>query len=336
MAESGCRKPGQVVLMSQTRHVRAPEPNEQPRRRRLRPTELLGILIAVLGLSFLGFEIASNWSEFSDSMSSADPFWFAGALALGLASMTTIGWNWRRILTLVGANPGPTSQSLHQYFVGQLGKYVPGGVWPVVGRAEMATRAGLSRKHTYAATLLSLTYTYLAALVTAAGFAVAGWLNGGPALFAWLGVGVVIVASSVVHPGVAGLVAALARRLARREIDFAPLEWKISVREVIAHVPAWVGISAATTLVALSLGHSGSLFEIGLATCVAWFSGFVIIGLPGGLGVREAVFVALLPSGPLGVAAGIALVARLVFVAVDVIGAGVSSGLAGLRSAKHR
>ncbi len=61
------------------------------------------------------------------------------------------------------------------------------------------------------------------------------------------------------------------------------------------------------------------------ATCVSWIAGFVIIGLPGGLGVREAVFISLM-TAPLGagLAVSVAVISRVVSVAVDLLGAAIS------------
>ncbi|HYN32974.1 MAG TPA: hypothetical protein VES40_10130, partial [Ilumatobacteraceae bacterium] len=61
------------------------------------------------------------------------------------------------------------------------------------------------------------------------------------------------------------------------------------------------------------------------ATCVSWIAGFVIIGLPGGLGVREAVFISMM-TAPLGagVAVSVAVISRVVSVAVDLLGAAIS------------
>ena len=47
------------------------------------------------------------------------------------------------------------------YFVGEIGKYVPGGIWPVVGRAELARRGGHPRSGAYASVALSLGALYL-------------------------------------------------------------------------------------------------------------------------------------------------------------------------------
>ena len=58
------------------------------------------------------------------------------------------------------------------------------------------------------------------------------------------------------------------------------------------------------------------------AAMLSWVVGFVLVPVPGGVGVREAAFVALVGgSVPAGVRATAAVVARLAFMLVDALGA---------------
>ena len=61
------------------------------------------------------------------------------------------------------------------------------------------------------------------------------------------------------------------------------------------------------------------------ATSVSWMAGFVVVGVPGGIGVRETVFLSLM-TAPLGsgVAVSVAVLSRVVSIVVDLAGAGLS------------
>ena len=91
-------------------------------------------------------------------------------LVLGLfaasAGMTTIAAGWTDVLDLLGAHVGRW-RVIGWYYVGELGKYLPGGVWPVLGRGELARRGGVGRSVAYASVGLSLATLYLAAALTA-------------------------------------------------------------------------------------------------------------------------------------------------------------------------
>lgn len=294
---------------------------------RRRIAGVVGIAIGLLGLVFVAIRLAGDWPAVTDALSGAVWPLILLAVAVGVAGMTTIGLNWHWMLREAREGASVHARaSLYQYFVGQLGKYVPGGVWPIVGRAEMAHRGGASRTAAYGSTLLSLGSTYLAALMTAAIFmAILGLRGGGSSWAVWL-VLVVPVGLVLLHPRVVSRVVSVVSRISGRNLDLPVASWSRSVSIVLLHLPAWLAISGATYLVSQALGGGASFDRVGVATCVAWFLGFVVIGLPGGLGVREAVFVALVAPMDPAIAAAVALVSRVVFVVVDLVGAGLSTG----------
>jgi uncharacterized membrane protein YbhN (UPF0104 family) len=110
--------------------------------------------------------------------------------------------------------------------------------------------------------------------------------------------------------------------------------WRTSAFIVLQQVPSWVLIGSVSIAIVAGLGVTADPVNLVLATAVAWIVGFVALPTPGGIGVREAVFVALASSLPAGIGAVVAVVARLVFIAVDAAGAAVTSMVA-RRSAKQ-
>jgi len=294
---------------------------------RRRIGNLVGIAIGLLGLGFVGIRLADDWPSVTEALSDANWWLVALALILGLAGMTTIGLNWHFILRDLGAEVPSVQASLHQYFVGQLGKYVPGGIWPIVGRAEMAHRGGASRTAAYGGTLMSLAATYLASLLTAALLLASSLLRGdSPSWAVWL-LFLIPVGILLLHPRALNWAIGWMSRVLKRELSIQLPSWSRSITTIALHVPSWLAISGATWLISKALGGDVGFDLIGVATCIAWFLGFVVIGLPGGIGVREAVFVSLAsPLGP-SLAATVALVARAIFVIVDLVGAGLSTGI---------
>ena len=101
---------------------------------------------------------------------------------------------------------------------------------------------------------------------------------------------------------------------------------------LVRYVPVWLLIGTVTWLIARGLGQDVSWLDVAPATVLSWIVGFVLVPVPGGVGVREAAFVAAAPELDAGVGAAIALVARMLFVLVDAGG----FGLATLWLARHR
>ena len=77
--------------------------------------------------------------------------------------------------------------------------------------------------------------------------------------------------------------------------------------------------------VARALDPQAPLLEVGTAAVLSWVVGFVLVPVPGGVGVREAAFVAAAGSLDPGIAAAVALAARALFVLVDAAGAVIGS-----------
>jgi len=290
-----------------------------------------GLLIAALGIGFVARELVRSWDDVHAALAGADPGRLAAALLVGSAGFLLIGLGWRRCLAALGARPA-VRDTLHWYYVGQLGKYVPGGIWPVVGRGELARRGGIPAGVGYGSTILSLAVTYLAAILTVALALVAGAARGGvlwQPVLALLPLGILAL-----HPRVVAGVLRLARRLTRRELRVPVPSWGASIGLLLWHVPAWLAVGTATWLVAAALDPAPPDFRnLLFATVLSWVVGFLVVPAPGGIGVREAVFVAAATSlSSLGVAAAVAVLARVTFILVDLIGAGGATLLVHARS----
>jgi glycosyltransferase 2 family protein len=192
--------------------------------------------------------------------------------------------------------------------VSSLGKYLPGKVWAVAGMALMAQRAGVAP---WAATGSAVVLQMLA---IGTGAAVAG-LTGRRALeLAHPGAGTVLLL--LVLGAFAGVGLLLWPPVLRRVLRFAAPEAEARglpaaagiAFGVLANATAWLGYGAALWLLARGLLPGAGLR---LAPAVAVFTasylaGFLALFAPGGLGVREGLFILML-QGPLGIGAATAL-----------------------------
>jgi uncharacterized membrane protein YbhN (UPF0104 family) len=279
----------------------------------------IGLLIGGLAAAFVVRTLVRDWSAIEDALADAAPGWLVAAIALAALGMTLIALPWRRALGLLGAEL-PWGQVVARYFVGELGKYLPGGIWPIVGRGELAHRSGVRRPAAYGSVGLSLAALYLAALfVVGAGLPVllAGGDGSGPVgVLVLLPVGILCL-----HPAVLGWGVRTLERLTKRQLDLPVPSWRESVTLVSLYLPAWLAIGAATWAVARSLDPSAGLAAVAAAAVLSWVVGFVLVPVPGGVGVREAVFVAAAGALDPGIAAATALAARAIFVLVDALGA---------------
>jgi glycosyltransferase 2 family protein len=105
-------------------------------------------------------------------------------------------------------------------------------------------------------------------------------------------------------------------------VDVPP--WSNSIALVVRYIPSWLLVGTATWCVARAFDHNVGWMAVAPAAILSWIIGF-LVPVPGGVGVREAVFVALVGTIPRGVAATVAVTARLCFVLVDGGGAALAA-----------
>jgi len=127
-------------------------------------------------------------------------------LALVLLGLSATGLLWLRTMAALGARL-PVVPGLATFFVGQLGKYIPGSVWSIGAQAGLARRDNVPTRVTVAAGLLFLGYHVDTAVHLGAGTLLAGGLDSPwPAWVSWVALVVAVV----------GLLPAVVRLAARR------------------------------------------------------------------------------------------------------------------------
>lgn len=299
-----------------------PSPRLRPRRAMVLPA-VVGVAIGLVCVAFVVSRMAAQWDDVRDEVADASVGWLVLALALAVGGMTWIAACWRRAIALLGHRTG-RRRTVAWYFAGEIGKYVPGGVWPVLGRGELARRGGVPRSRAYPSVGLSLVALYLAALAVAAvlvplDLAKQSESPAALALLALLPLGL-----AALHPAVLIRLRDLVARLTGRGGDIEIPPWRHTVALVAVYLPAWLFIWGATWCVARALLPDPPVLRIGIATTLSWTAGFVAVPVPAGAGVREAVFVA--SAGlPTGIGATIAVGSRLVFLLADVLGVALSA-----------
>ncbi|MDP2774102.1 MAG: lysylphosphatidylglycerol synthase domain-containing protein [Nocardioides sp.] len=263
-------------------------------------------LVAVLVFAWLG--LRGRWGEVGDALSETSPGGALAGLLLVLAGLSATGLVWRRLMASLGA-PLPVVDANATFFVGQLGKYIPGSVWSIGAQARLAARHRVPARTTVAAGLLFLGYHVATAVVLGALALLLGTLEPPwPGWVSWLG---------LVGAGV-GLLPVVVRTAARR---VAGLEPRIGAGEtgvvLVLMAAAWTAYAGSLVLLAPDLPW-GDLWALGAAFATAYAVGVVVVLAPAGVGAREGVFVLLLtPVTGVAGATALALLARVVHTVAD-------------------
>lgn len=303
-------------------------PARRPASSRARLVTAVGLGLGTAAVGFVIKTLVDHWPEVSEEIRTAEVGWLAAAAGCAVLAMVSMGWNWRHVLRLLGVEARP-GRVVPWYFVGELGKYLPGGIWPVVGRGELARRNGVPRSRAYASVALSLGVLYLAAMFVAAAFLPFALSGAGfsPWMLCLLALPVGV---GLLHHRVLGRVAAVVGRLTKRTIDVQIPAWRDSLVLVARYLPTWIFVGTSTWCVARALEPGVSYPRVMFASVLSWIVGFLAVPVPSGAGIRETVLYAASDLSK-SVAVTTAVAARLLFVVVDLVGAAISAPLVGRR-----
>jgi hypothetical protein len=251
----------------------------------LRVTFLVLVVVAVV------LAVRGQGDELRDALARTGWGAAAGSLVAVLAGLFASAMVWRALLTDLGAHL-PLRTALHVFFLGQLGKYLPGSVFAVAAQMELGRDQGVSRNRVGTASLLFM------GVLTATGVLVASValpLVSPDALrhYFWV-LAVLPVGLACLAPPVLTRLVATLLRLLRRD----PLERPLSATGVGTAVAwalaMWVAYGVHLLLLVVPQHRTGTanlpLLSLG-GYALAWTVGFLVLLVPAGAVIREAVLV---------------------------------------------
>jgi uncharacterized membrane protein YbhN (UPF0104 family) len=275
------------------------------------------VTVTVAFLGFVFWAVARRWSEVRDVIGELS------VPALGLSALAAVGavWcsflSWRALLADFGSEV-PVPGAMRIFFVGQLSKYLPGKVWPILTQARLGRAYGVQGRTSAAAVLV----TMLIALGTGLLVTVCALPVLGDRTFAtyWWILLVLPVAAVALWPPVLNAILARLMRVARRAPLPCPLSLRGIARAVLWSVVSWLLFGVHLWALLADLGGTGAdlLPRATGAFAGAWVIGFVLAVAPAGVGPREVALLVLLGSTVTPPAALVAaLVSRLLMTVAD-------------------
>jgi uncharacterized membrane protein YbhN (UPF0104 family) len=284
---------------------------------------ILVLLLACAALGAWGVVRASRSGV--DSLFARDVRWEIATLCMCTMMLLAIlyAFSWSMLLSALERRAVPRAAAMRLFLVTWPGRYVPASL-PYYG-ARIAAGPSIGVRRSVIAA--SFVYENLFAIASSGGVAVIllliisrGRIGGGPWVVA--AVAAAIACVSMLHPAVPrGLIRFGARRIRR----LAPVESHLVpasalTRIAITYVGSACLVGTSFWLATVALGADVSLLTAIAAYNLAGVAGMLAIAVPGGVGVREGVVVALLSatvSPPVALAA--AVLARLAGVIADLI-----------------
>lgn len=287
----------------------------RPGASRLLVAARLLFLVAVVVFAVVG--LRRQWPQITVALGELQPSQVLLAGVLFLLGVATTGPTWTLSLRGYRHRLGLT-EALRIFFVGQLGKYIPGSVWSFAAQAQMGVQRLVPARTTVAAGLVFLVINLASAAVVGGVAMAAGQLAPDVPLWAGLiAVGTGLVCLS--RPVLQRLATALASEA------WGTRRYGVLMTAISGWCLATWGLYGAATAALLPPESAPSLLVCAGAFALAYIAGVVVIIAPAGVGVRELLLTALLaPSVGLGPATVTALSTRVLITVADFAAAGLA------------
>jgi uncharacterized membrane protein YbhN (UPF0104 family) len=203
---------------------------------------------------------------------------------------------WRRLLKNFG-HKLPVWASTRIWITSELARYLPGAIWQVVGRVYLAKPYGVRGSVISTSQVMELALYLLANLMVAIGaMAFLGYkaLDGYTRGWVFAGAALVPLLSLVLHPKVFYPLADKVLARLRKPPIQKRMRWKSLIDMLLWNVLGLLvqGLAVYFVVSGLLDLKLAKWWVVTGAYCLAWCAGFLAFWAPGGLGVREAVFIA--------------------------------------------
>ncbi|NLI15593.1 MAG: flippase-like domain-containing protein [candidate division Zixibacteria bacterium] len=275
------------------------------------------IVLGLAAIVFMSYYLIQNWNMLQDYQWHFN-IWLLllSIVILWIALLSTV-----YIYQLIFRELAGARLSLKQIFriinITNIGRYLPGKLWSVVGLIVYTSEYGINKKQTTLAVITNEVAGKASGLILGLCYfffsdSLKGYL---PAMVILL-IGCMIV----IHPWVLDKIINTGLRLLKKEtIEIKFGYWAI-LKFVLIFIISWLLHSLAFYALVNSMAPIGSVNLLKFATILplCWVIGYVILLAPGGLGVREAMLVVMLGEFlPKEVALAIAIIQRIWFTVVE-------------------
>ena len=266
------------------------------------------ILIALVVFGWVGWKLSHSWNEIQQIP------WEPNYLLLTLAGMcyavafVPAGFYWRYVMQTLGQKPG-VYETFRAYYIGHLGKYVPGKAMVLVIRSGLLNHEK-TRISVAAASVFMETMTMMAVGAFVAALVVLLWFQHSvhgikhENWWTFLTLGIMCGTVLPILPPVFRFVAKKCR------IELEGLRFRTLAVGWVLNIPVWIMLGVSLWLTMLGFGMESTSIFTEVLLCILAVSMAVVFGfatpIPGGLGAREGAMVLILApyfaANPIGTA----------------------------------
>jgi uncharacterized membrane protein YbhN (UPF0104 family) len=272
---------------------------------------ILTAAVIVIIFAFLIRNLVTNWSKIPFESLHANVLLIILSFCALIMNFLCYGKSWQQIMRALGA-PITFSQSIWMIATTQIGKYLPGKVWYMVGRVYIGRQARLDGKK------LALSMVLEACLLHVTGgiiFLISTLISGNYNI-GWVIISIILISMALIilHPKILGRVANFFLRILKKPQIESTLTYPQIIKISVYFFGLWIGQVIGFYLLVTAIYQIPLYYVPTLAAVytLAWISGSVAVFAPAGLGVREGVMTLMLsPILPMPLAIAISFITRV-------------------------
>jgi uncharacterized membrane protein YbhN (UPF0104 family) len=244
---------------------------------------------------------------------------FIFSILVLLSGFLSDAWGWQTALKKINVRV-KFSDAIASFGLSVFGKYIPGKVWIIAGRA-----AYISKRYKNVSETDVLSVSFITQFVSLW----VGLIYGAVALFVMDNVWIYILSAGMIWLGLTltvftkyphQIIARLYKRILKKEFKVPYIPFKDAIAIVPVYILRWGAFALSFYLFVISLVGENVPIITGFAFPLATILGIVVLVAPGGLGVRETILVGFLKWNGLitTVATTISVVSRLWFLLAEI------------------
>jgi uncharacterized membrane protein YbhN (UPF0104 family) len=285
---------------------------------------LIGTCIVIAIFFFLGRRLYIDWQELKDYDWHVQPFWLVLSFAFLILWWVALSLGWSFLLHRLKVNL-PFKMGFKFWAISQLGRYLPGKFWHILGRAYFCAEKDIEKSVTVASALLEVALMAIAAgLIFLLALPLMTSAHSLDMVFYIL---VIPLGLLSIHPLLFSKVFSFAAKKLRVTGFQLDLSYVKMLSFVGIHMTLWLVCGLAFFLFVNSVHRVSwnEFFPVTGTYAIAWIMGLLSVFTPGGLGVREGALGVLLTNYmPAPIAVVVALLSRIWFVGAEVVCAAVA------------
>lgn len=256
--------------------------------------KIIGVILSLLILWFMGNQFVKNWEDIKPYLSNMKIGWFIISVIMYAIVFLLTGYNWSYLLWKMDSKLGKMDY-LDIHMTSALARYIPGGIWNIVGKAYMCTNKGVEKRATTISMILEYVFQIISSSLFLLFFIPILFANNNNSFWIVALAGLLIILTVIFIPNIIKVGIKVIGKVFKDDTSEINLEKKYVYNVLGRYVGVWLltGIGLIILVIAFSKVEILQGIYLILSYPISWVIGFLSPS-PNGMGIREGVLGVLL------------------------------------------